>query len=175
LARALELISFRYLPNMQVIVENEVDRQGRYGDHMSFSEAGIPAVRLIEANEDRARHHTARDTLEDVQATYLMRATQMALLSITVLADGPQPPRNLTLRANDQGTRTLVWEPSPGAASYVVALRRPDSVKYDQQFPWTGNSVDWEGFVSSQFAGLVVIALDASGLMGMPSFEYAIP
>lgn len=175
LARALELVNFQYVPSMRVTVEDQVDRTGRYGDHMSFSEAGVPAVRLIEAIEERQRHHTPQDTTEDIDATYLVRATQTALASVTALADGPPPPRNISLRDNAGGTRTLVWEPSPGAAGYIVALRRPNSLYYDQQFPWNGTSVDWDGFVSSQFAALAVFAVDAGGLMGPPSPEYTIP
>ncbi len=175
LARMLELINFQYMPTMQVMVQGEVDRAGRYGDHMSFSEAGIPAVRLIEMYEERQRHHTPQDTIEDIQATYLTRSTQTALAALTVLADGPPAPRNLSLRDTAPGQRTLVWEPVAGAASYIVALRHPTSLTYNQQFPWTGNSVEWEGFVSSQFAGLVVVAVDSNGLMGPPSAEYAIP
>ncbi|GIL14706.1 MAG: hypothetical protein BroJett038_34260 [Chloroflexota bacterium] len=174
LARVLELVNFQYMPSMRVTVQDEVDRAGRYGDHMSFSEAGIPAVRLIEALEERQRHHTPQDTIEDIDAVYLARATQTALAAITALADGPPPPRNLSLRDNSSGTRTLVWEPSPGAAGYIVALRRPNSLYYDQQFPWNGTSVDWDGFVSSQFAALAVFAIDSTGLMGPPSPEYAI-
>ncbi|MBI5671032.1 MAG: M20/M25/M40 family metallo-hydrolase [Chloroflexi bacterium] len=175
LARMLELINFQYMPSMQVLVADEVDRAGRYGDHMSFSEMGIPAVRLIEAQEEPQRHHTPMDTIEDIEATYLMRSTQTTLAAITVLADGPAPPRNLSLRDTGTGKRTLIWEPSPGAASYIIALRRPTALTYDQQFPWTGTSVEWEGFVSSQFAGLIVVAVDANGLMGPPSPEYVIP
>jgi hypothetical protein len=175
LARMLELINFQYMPTMQVVIADEVDRSGRYGDHMSFSEVGIPAVRLIEVNEETNRHHTPADTIEDIDATYLTRSTQTALAALTVLADGPPAPRNLSLQDGGNGKRTLVWEPSPGASSYIVALRRPNSIQYDQQFPWTGNSVEWDGFVSSQFAGLVVVAVDSSGLMGPPSPEYVIP
>ncbi len=175
LARALNLVSFQYLPFMEVVVQDLPDRQGRYGDHLSFSEAGYPAVRIIEMNENKALHHTPQDTIDTIQATYLTRATQTALAAAAVLADGPPPPRNISLRDTGRGTRALVWEPSPGAASYVVVLRRPNSLIYDQQFPWTGNQVEWDGFVASQFAGLAVAAVDGSGLMGLPSAEYPIP
>ena len=81
----------------------------------------------------------------------------------------------MSLRNNDKGTRTLVWETVPGAASYWIALRRPGGLTYDTGFPWVGNSVDWDGFIPTQFTGLVVSAIDQNGLMGPPSREYVIP
>jgi hypothetical protein len=174
LARAIYLIDYNLIPNMAIRMQDAGDREGRYSDHLSFSDAGFPAVRFIESLEDRVRQHTPNDTIEDVQATYLTRATQTVLTVASVYADGLIAPRNISLRANGN-TRTLVWEPVPGAASYLIALRRPGSLIYDQQFPWNGNSVDWEGFVSSQYVGLVISSVDANGLMGPPSPELAIP
>ncbi len=175
LARTLELVSLRYLPAMQVVVQDGLDRTGRYGDHQSFSDVGIPAVRLIEMMEDPSRHHTPRDNIESIDATYLLRSTQTALAAVTALADGPPPPLGVTLQPNAAGTKTLAWQASPGAAGYIVALRRPNSLIYDQQFPWNTTSVDWDGFRRDQFEALAVLAVDASGLMGPPSPEVIIP
>lgn len=175
LARAIALIDSYYVPNMQILVQDAGDREGRYSDHLSFSDVGIPAVRFIEALEDRARQHTPQDTIDDVQATYLTRNTQTILTVLTVMADGLPPPRNIVLRSTDSPKRTLIWEPVPGAVSYLIALRRPNSLVYDQSFTWPTTSVDWEGFVSTQFAGVAVSSIDANGLMGPPSLEYTIP
>jgi len=176
LARAIQFASMSYTPQMSVIVEDLIDREGRYGDHMSFNEAGWPSVRFTEPLEESARHHTPDDNIDDIDATYLTRATQIILAAVTCLADGPPPPRNIVLRDNGNGTRTLVWEHSPGASSYYVALRRPGALTYvpTEAFPWTGNSVDWNGFDPNLFAGVVVFAVDANGLMGAPSAEYPI-
>ncbi|MEO8609489.1 MAG: M20/M25/M40 family metallo-hydrolase [Chloroflexota bacterium] len=176
LARAIQFAAATYTPQMTVSVEDLIDRQGRYSDHMSFNEAGWPAVRFIEPLEDRQRQHTPNDTIDDVQASYLTHATQTILAAVTMLADGPQPPQNIVLRDNGNGTRTLVWEHSPDAVSYRVALRRPGALTYNlnESFPWTGNSVDWNGFNPALFTGVVVMAVDANGLMGPPSAEYPI-
>jgi hypothetical protein len=175
LARAINLLDFNLNPNMEIIVMDSIDREGRYSDHMSFNDAGYAAVRFIEAQEDGTRQHTERDTMDDVQATYLTRSTQAILAVVTAMADGPRPPANITLRDTGNGLRTLVWEPIPGAASYVVALRRPNSLIYDQQFEIADTSVQWDGFVPTRFAALAITSRDANGLMGMPSVEYAIP
>jgi hypothetical protein len=176
LARAIQFTAASYIPQMNVTVEDLIDRQGRYSDHMSFNEAGWPAVRFIEPLEDLKRQHTPNDTIDDIQASYLTRATQTVLAAVTTLADGPPPPQNIVLRDNGNGTRTLVWEHSPDATSYRIALRRPGALIYNmnESFPWTGNSVDWNGFDPALFAGVVVIAVDANGLMGPPSAEYPI-
>lgn len=175
LARAAYLIDYNLIPNMEILVQDSPDRDGRYGDHLSFSEVGFPAVRFIEAMEDRARQHTPQDTLDDIQASYLTRSTQTVLTVATVLADGLPSPRNISLRANANGTRTLVWEPVQGAVGYLIALRSPGSLIYNQQFTWAGTSVDWDGFVPTLFSGLAISAIDPSGLIGPPSPEYPIP
>lgn len=175
LARAIGLIDTYYMPTMQVLIQDSGDREGRYSDHLSFSDAGFPAVRFVEAMEDTSRQHTPRDTIDDVQATYLTRSTQTVFTVATILSDGLPPPRNIVLRANDQGTRTLVWEPVPGATGYLIALRRPGSLVYDQSFPWPNNSVDWDGFVPTQFAGLAITSINAEGLIGPLSPEFIIP
>ncbi len=174
-ARAMNLIAVNLMPSMEIVLQDAIDREGRYSDHMSFSDAGYPAVRFIESLEEPNRHHTERDTMEDVHASYLMRSTQTILALVTAMADGPRPPQNMSLRDSGNGLRTLVWEPVAGATSYVVALRHPNSLYFDQQFEIVNDSrVQWDGFVPERFAALAIAARDNSGLMGMPSVEYPI-
>ncbi len=174
LARALNLVAVRHVTDMRIVVQDAIDRQGRYSDHISFSDSGYPSVRFTEMLEDVSRHHSDRDSIEDVQATYLVRATKTILACVTALADGPPPPQNISLRANSDGTRTLVWEPVPGSSAYVVALRRPDGLIYSDYFETSDHSVTWEGFVASRYTALAIGSEDADGLMGPMSIEYAI-
>ncbi len=174
LARALNLIGTRMYPQMKIIVQNSVDRPGRYSDHMSFSDAGFPAVRFVESDEEIDREHSERDVIDDVQAGYLVNATQTILACMTALADGPRPPQNISLRANPDGTRTLVWDPSPGAVAYIVALRNPDGLIYSDYFQLSETSETWEGFTADRYTSLAISAVDSSGLMGPLSIEYAI-
>ena len=174
LAREMNLIGARMDPAMKLIVEGTVDRANRYSDHMSFSDAGYPAVRFVEADEEINREHSERDTIDDVQAGYLVNATQSILVCLTALADGPRPPQNVDLRQNSDGTRTLHWEPSPGAAGYVVALRQPDGLFYSDYFETSDTSVTWDGFVASRYTALAIAAVDSSGLMGPLSQEFTI-
>lgn len=173
-ARTAELIVTEHAPFMTLQLQDREDREGRYGDHMSFSEAGYPAIRFVESIENITRQHNDRDTIDGVQGAYLTRTTQTVLTVVTSLADGLQPPRNIALRDVGNGTRTLVWEPIPGALSYVVALRWPNALRYEQRFEINDTSVTWDGFVPERFVGLAIASKDANGLMGPLSPEFLI-
>jgi hypothetical protein len=162
---------------MIVMPQNSVDRENRYGDHLSFSDAGYAAVRFTQSLEDSTRQHNDRDTIDGVQGLYLTRATQTVLTIVTALADGLRPPpANFALRDAGNGMRTLVWEPVPSASGYVVALRTPNSLTY-QSFDITdagANSVTWDRFTPDNFYSVSIAAKDASGLMGPLSPEFII-
>lgn len=174
LARELNLIAKYHALDMRLVVQDAVDREGRYSDHISFSDAGYPAVRFIESLEDVNRQHSDRDTIDDIQAGYLLKGTQAILACITALADGLPPPQNIVLRQAGGSDRTLVWEGVPGAQGYVVALRRPDGLIYSDLFQTTEISTTWDGFYGANYASLAVATVDETGLIGPLSFEYAI-
>ena len=165
-ARSVELLALNHVPDLELVLHDSADRAGRYSDHITFSEAGYPAFRLIQSLEDSTRQNNARDTIEIVQASYLTRVTRAVLAIVTALADGPRPPRNIALREAENGGRTLVWEPVPGASAYVVALRRPGARRYVQFDIEGSNSVTWDGFLPQNFSSLAIAARDANGLMG---------
>ena len=175
-ARAVELIALNFIPNMGFDLMDSSDREGRYSDHLSFSEAGYPAIRIIQSLENQARQNSSSDTIDQVQAAYLTHVTQSILTAVTSLADGLHPPRNIALREAGNGARTLVWESIPGASGYIVALRRPNALRYEQfeiNEPGT-TSVTWDGFVPERFVGLAIAAKDSEGLMGPLSPEFVI-
>jgi len=173
-ARSLNLIAARHMTGMTVEVIAAPDRAGRYSDHLSFSDVGVPAVRFIEGVENVARQDNDRDLIDAMRVSYHTRSTQTVLATALALAGGPRPPQNISLRDEGGGQRTLVWETPPGATSYIVALRRPGSLVYDNYFEVTDNFVTWDGFRADRFVGVAIAAQDTSGLMGPLSFEYAI-
>ena len=168
MARMINFISFNYSLELDLTVQDAIDRENRYGDHFSFSELGYPAVRLINAHEEKTNGDPT-DTIEYIEAGYLRQATQAVLAVLTALADGPPPPRNITLRDQGGGLRTLVWEPVPEAASYVIALRRPGALAYEQQFEVTHTNVSWDQF--TRYGGIAIAAKNAQGLAGRLSSE----
>lgn len=175
LARMINLIAARYIPDMSVTLEAGADRQGRYSDHISFNDAGFAAVRFIEYLENPNIQHTPQDTWDRMRPGYLTRATQTILACVTVLADGPRPPSSISIRLNSNGTRTLVWETAPDAVGYLVALRAPGSLAFNQYFPVSSNnSGEWDRFTPAFYESVAVASVDANGLMGPVSFEWAI-
>lgn len=175
LARTLELVATKNSPNMRVVLQDAEDRADRYSDHMSFSEAGYAAVRFIESQEDRARQHNDRDTIDDIQGSYLTRAVQTIMISVVALADGPRPPSNMSLRDAGNGMRTLVWEGVPDASGYVIAVRAPNAMNYSYfEIPDPRTNISWDGFVPERYTGVAVAAVNATGLMGPLSPEYPI-
>ncbi len=174
LARALNLIAYNYMPDFTFVMQDAVDREGRYGDHMSFSDAGYPAVRVVEPLEESFRHHTTSDTIDDIQSAYITRVTQALVVGLRALSNGPRPPRNVVVRDNGTAVRSLVWDPSPDAVSYVVALRYPGSLKYDQYFETTDRTIASEIFSSSRIAAVAIAGRDAQGLLGPLSNEFVI-
>lgn len=168
MARMVNFIGFNYGLDLDLTVQDAIDRENRYGDHFSFSELGYPAVRFINAYEEKTNADPT-DTVEFVEAEYLRQSTQALLSVITTLADGPQTPRNVALRDLGNGMQELVWEPVVGASSYIVALRRAGSLIYEQQFEVTENSISWDKF--SQYGGIAIATKSDTGLIGRLSNE----
>ena len=170
LARTANFIGFNYGVNLDLIVQDAIDRENRYGDHFSFSELDYPAIRLINAHEEKLNGDPT-DTIEYIEAGYLGDATKAILAVLTSLADGPRPPTNIVLRTGD-GEPELVWEPVAEATGYIIALRRPGGLFYERQIVHSETSLVWDGF--TDFSGIAIAAKDAQGLTGPLSQEIAL-
>ncbi|MDH3942622.1 MAG: M20/M25/M40 family metallo-hydrolase [Anaerolineae bacterium] len=92
LARWVSSVALVYTPDLHVQVEPSLDRPGRYSDHVPFSRAGIPAIRLIEAVEVASRQHSPFDLPQYVDVEYLRQAAQLGLASVVNLAFGFELP-----------------------------------------------------------------------------------
>jgi len=181
MARVVEFLGFAHGANLELKMQDAEDRDGRYGDHFSFSEAGFPAIRFISSLEEKANGDPT-DTLEFIEPNYLQQAVQSMLLVVASLADGRLPPRNITLRSSNSGPE-LRWESVPNAAGYVVALRLPGQLRYDQQIECDLNgtvctdeggswSLPWANFPN--YAGIAVAARGTNGIIGRLSEEYQV-
>ncbi len=168
LARATDLLSYNYALSMGLQVQDALDREGRYGDHISFSERDYPAIRFINAYEEKLNGDPT-DTSQFIEPDYLRRATQAALAVTVSLADGPRPPAKIALRPREDGGQELVWEPVADAVSYIIALRQPAALTY-QQLAYDETKLVWERL--REFAGIAIAARDARGLIGPLSAEY---
>src|SRR5690606_27059327 len=95
LARQIQAAAYVQLPDYQLIIENSQDRQNRWGDHMSFTEAGLPAVRLIEGAEANERQDTDEDKANYINPAYLIKNIQVTLAFLLSRSEGPPPPTNI--------------------------------------------------------------------------------
>jgi hypothetical protein len=175
LARLAHVAVLRYVPEMNLVVEDRLDRAGRWGDHMSFAEAGYPAIRLIEMSDDGTIAHTTRDTVDRIDPNYLRRTTQVALATLEILAYGPNPPtlRPLSPSLTDPNSLTLEWSHNPVCQSYVVALRKAGSLTYDEFYTVAATSLSWGGF--RNFESVTVSCIDTAGQLGRFAPETLIP
>ncbi len=176
-ARTIRFIGENQGLGLNIDIKAAGDREGRYGDHDSFTEVGYPAVRFIEAVEDTP-HREGADTIEFIEPAYLVRTTQTVLAIVVSLSEGPRPPRDIVLResgaaADGRMTYNLVWNHVPDAAGYIVTLRPPGSLVYTQQFSVIDNeSGAWERY--GEYEGIAIAAVDSNGMIGPLSAEYRV-
>lgn len=138
-ARYMQALAERYIPNWQVMLVYRTDRYGRGGDHVAFNALGFPALRVTEGSENFARQHQDvrvengihyGDVLSGVNFPYLAKVTAMNAIALASMAWAPAPPSGVALDANVQpgmsgspDTR-LRWHAAPaGAAGYRVCWR----------------------------------------------------
>lgn len=167
MARMVEFGARYFLADIRVNIENRLDRPSRWGDHQTFSDVGIPAVRLIEQADEYDKFHNAADNLDEIDPAYLTRTTQVALTATLMLADGPLPPRNISL---DPSVWRLEWEPVPGADRYVVAMRTNDSQSFQQELVSPTNSFSHS--IIQNFDVIVIASVDDNGRVGSFSQEF---
>jgi len=125
LARWIQAAAYVQLSDFNLVVEPREDRQNRWGDHMSFTRAGYPAVRLFEGSEDVDRQDSVQDLPNDLDPEYLSKNLQVVLAFLLTLGEGNAPPDNLQV----VGT-TLFWEPASEVDYYLVAHRPSTQESY---------------------------------------------
>jgi hypothetical protein len=147
-------ISERYVPSMRMEMVFRLDRFSRGGDHMSFSDAGYPAVRFTSASENFADQHSATDTLANASVPYATRVARMNAAVAASLAFAPEAPvvdwifrsgprkgqRIPMLTRGPSGyDAVLRWEASkdPDLAGYAVVLRATTAATWEKEI-WVG-------------------------------------
>lgn len=127
--RYIKRVSGAYVPQTELVIKRKRDRTGRGSDHLSFSDNGFTAIRLIEMRENLAVQHTPRDSVVYVNPNYFTRSVRVALASLASLALSPAPPGGLTVEETAEGNIRLSWPTTndePDFAGYMVAYRFPD-------------------------------------------------
>lgn len=139
LARYVKEAAELHVPGMKVDVIWRRDRYLRGGDHIPFLEAGYPALRFTEPNEDwRHQHQNVRvedgiqygDLPDFVDFEYTANVARLNAAALASLALGPAAPaevemENLRLEPNT----TLRWKANtePDVAGYRIVWRETTS------------------------------------------------
>ncbi len=160
-ARYVDRIADRYIPNLDIIMIYRLDRFGRGGHHRPFADVGFPAVRIMEANENYDRQHqdirvedgiAFGDVIEGVDFHYAAKLTALNAATLAALAWAPGPPREVRISGAVRPEATLRWGPpadSANVAGYRVYWRATDSPTWDHG-RWVGDLREFT------FPGLII-------------------
>lgn len=136
IARFMETIGERYVPDMDVDLMFRHDRFGRGGDHTAFNRQGFPGVRLVEANEDYDRQHSYNDTFANMDLEYFIRNARIEAATAATLADAPAAPVTMRLGRGGGYDAQLQFQPADGEVSgYVIAVRSTTAPRWER-FIW---------------------------------------
>ena len=152
LARYVDLMADRYIPNLDIMMIYRLDRFGRGGHHRPFNEVGFPAVRIMETNENYVMQHQDirvedgikyGDTIDGVDFDYAAKLTNLNAVIMAGMAWAPAPPANVQVQGAVQPSTTLSWKAlnsteNPQLAGYKIYWRLTDS-----------NQWQWSRFVPS--------------------------
>ncbi|HUP18620.1 MAG TPA: M28 family peptidase [Gemmatimonadota bacterium] len=151
-ARYVDRIADEYLRNLDVRMIYRLDRFGRGGHHRPFNDAGFPAVRIMETNEDyRRQHQDLRvedgveygDVVEEVEFDYAAKLTGLNVATLAALARAPAPPGDVTIAGAVEPSARLAWSAvdDPNLAGYKVYWRDTTSPTWDH-WRWVGRATE---------------------------------
>lgn len=145
LARYIDWMADRYIPNLDTMVIYRLDRFGRGGHHRPFNDLGFPGVRIMETNENYNRQHQDLrvengieygDTLDGVDFDYAAKLTALNAVSLASMAWAPSPPANVSIAGAVSPSTTLKWQSAAGdegehIAGYRVYWRHTDAPNWE--------------------------------------------
>ncbi len=154
------------------------DRFLRGGDHKSFNDVGVAAVRFTEPNENYAQQHhdvvveggvAFGDLPEFVDFDYVARVTDVCALSLRALALAPAPPAGVTMDARELSPDTaLSWTPNEHVARYRVRARRTWQPTWTETIEVTArDQATLSGWSKDDWC-FAVEALDEDGRASLP-------
>ncbi len=128
-------VSERYVDDFTMVIFAATDRPGRGSDHISFSEAGYPALRVIERNEDLAYQHTPNDLTEFTTPTY---ARKVAMVTFGGLINALQAPTRPARPGSSMAETPVIEIPDsialPEGGAFFLAIRQLSSNDFDTIF-----------------------------------------
>lgn len=178
-ARYMNFVGGLYLPQFPYDLIDAEDRDGRYSDHISFLQAGIPGVRVTESQEDPNRQHNSGDTAEWIDYDYLRQVTQLTIATLGNAVGAPAQPVAPSLSPMaEPGAYILTWIPDSTAAGYAISFRPVGSPSYPQ-FRYVNSSeagnVAITGLDPAVRYAVSIAGLDGNGRIGLFSTEVLTP
>jgi hypothetical protein len=132
IARYYEYIGGHYLPTFPIVILDALDREGRYGDHREFVHLGMPAVRVMESEEDPTLLNSNLDTWSLIDYDYHQKLVQLNVAFLANAAGAPPPPVQPTIvPLADPGSFLLTWPVEPGVDGYAISFRPVNSSTYE--------------------------------------------
>lgn len=142
LARFIDGLAETYLAPFDVTMVYRTDRYARGGDQVPMLEAGYPAVRITEMQENYDRQHqdlrtengrAYGDVLSGVDFNYLAQVTRLNVVTLAALASAPPPPDSVTIEGSVSPDTKVGWSPVKGAAGYEVWWRATDAAQWQHK------------------------------------------
>lgn len=147
LARYVDRMADRFVPNLDVMMIYRLDRFGRGGHHRPFNEAGYPGVRIMETHEHYDRQHqdlrtvdgrAFGDVIEGVDFDYARKLTALNVVTLAGLAGAPPFPANVEIEGAVRPDTTLSWSlPAGRAAENLAGYRVYWRLTTDAQWRWS--------------------------------------
>ncbi|MBS1853671.1 MAG: M20/M25/M40 family metallo-hydrolase [Acidobacteria bacterium] len=166
-----------YHTEVQPLLVFRPDRYLRGGDHSSFNQQGFAAVRFTEFRENyHHQHQNVRtengseygDLPNFVNFAYVAGVARLNAATLASLAAAPPPPAHVRLLTKElENDSTLVWEASPGAASYEVLWRATSSPDWEKSLS-AGNATRITLPQSKDNVVFAVRAVDNVGHKSLP-------
>lgn len=126
LARLIQSVGARYVPQLPAKIIYRRDRYLRDGDHGSFLDQGFAAVRFTDPYEVYAREHQAGDTPDLMDFAYAADVARVNAAALAELALAPAVPHGVELETVKlENDTTMRWEPNaePDLAGYRIVWR----------------------------------------------------
>lgn len=129
-ARYIDNIADKYIPNLDVMMVYRLDRFARGGHHRPFNLVGYPAVRIMETNEDYNRQHQDLrsengidygDVLSGVDFDFNAKLTSLNAVTLASMAWAPAPPAETKISGAVQPSTTLSWKKLSGKQAKNLA------------------------------------------------------
>jgi Zn-dependent M28 family amino/carboxypeptidase len=174
LARYVAEVGRAYDAGVKAMLVFRLDRYLRGGDHYSFNEQGLAAVRFTEFREDyNHQHQNVRvengvqygDLPKFVDYEYVAHVARLNAATLASLAAAPAPPANVHVLTKDlENDSTLTWDALPGglASGYEVLWRATTSPEWEHAQD-VGNATRATIKLSKDNVIFAVRSVDATG------------